>query len=401
MGHRLEKLQKVMIRTILGCCLSLLLSSFSVAEVLTVPPAGEPTSPMNKAGSIGNAPDRGSYKARSQPIIIDHTCTDISRIPSYWLEQAKQLTIHYAHTSHGGQIVQGAENLESLDPTYSFARRESATEGLPPEETPPALRMYDGNPPDTYITPELYWDSSEGADSTRSVADTGSYDFSMWAWCGQVSDASQAYIQSYLDTMNQFETEYPGMRFIYMTGHLDGSGSSGNLHQRNEQIRAYCRTNNKVLFDFADIERFNPDGEDFLDRSANDQCDYESGNWADEWCAANPSSPLCDACGCNHSRALNCNLKARAFWWMMARLAGWEPAPVDCPDFPGPSPAIQNVDFPAGAECTYTDDTAITIGPDVTIRANATVILDAPIITTRSPFHAESGANFRCRTGAP
>ena len=38
--------------------------------------------------------------------------------------------------------------------------------------------------------------------------------------------------------MNQLENEYPNMRFIYMTGHLDGTGSSGNLHQRNEQIRA-------------------------------------------------------------------------------------------------------------------------------------------------------------------
>ena len=80
-----------------------------------------------------------------------------------------------------------------------------------------------------------------------------------------------------------------------MTGHLDGSGSSGNLHQRNEQIRNYCRTHNKILFDFADIERYDPDGTDFLDLSADDDdCDYDSGNWADEWCAANPGSLLCD-----------------------------------------------------------------------------------------------------------
>jgi hypothetical protein len=219
----------------------------------------------------------------------------------------------------------------------------------------------------------------------------------MWAWCGQVSDASQAYIQSYLETMNQFETDYPGMRFIYMTGHLDGSGPSGNLHQRNEQIRAYCMAHNKVLFDFADIERYNPDGVDFLGRSANDACDYDDGNWADEWCAANPGSSLCDTCedGCNHSRSLNCNMKARAFWWMMARLAGWNPSPAPCPDFPGPSPVIRDVDFPAGANCTYTDDTSITIGPNVNIKSNATVTLEAPAIVTQSPFHAEKGATVR------
>ena len=108
-----------------------------------------------------------------------------------------------------------------------------------------------------------------------------------------------------------------------MTGHLDGGGSEGNLHTRNEQIREYCRNHNKVLFDFADIERYDPDGTDFLDLGADDECNYSGGNWADEWCAANLGSDLCDSCSCNHSKALNCNQKSRAFWWMMARLAGW------------------------------------------------------------------------------
>ena len=47
-------------------------------------------------------------------IIIDHRCTDISQIPEYWLKQAQKLTVHYAHTSHGAQIVSGLLNLESL-----------------------------------------------------------------------------------------------------------------------------------------------------------------------------------------------------------------------------------------------------------------------------------------------
>ena len=265
--------------------------------------------------------------SRAGGIIIDHTCTDLSKIPPYWIEKAKQLTLHYAHTSHGGQVISGINNLESLYPVYSVAVRESGTEGLPPEEDPPALRIYDGNPPETYIAPDDYWNSEGGKDRTRAVAATGNYNFSMWSWCGQVSNASTSYIDDYLSTMHQFETEYPDMRFVYMTGHLDGSGSEGTLHQRNEQIRAYCRSNNKVLFDFADIERYNPDGTDFLDLQADDNCDYyldtDKHNWADEWCAANPGSDLCVACSCNHSKALNCNLKSRAFWWMMARLAGW------------------------------------------------------------------------------
>jgi len=270
----------------------------------------------------------------AEAIIIDHTCTDISQIPIYWLEEAKELTLHYAHTSHGSQINSGILNLESQDPQYSVAIRFNSTAGLPPLEDPPALRIYTGNPPETYIEPGDYWDGISAQNRTQAVADTGDYDLSMWAWCGQVSEATENYIQNYLDTLNQFETDYPAMKFIYMTGHLDGSRSDGNLHLRNEQIRAYCIANNKVLFDFADIERYDPDGNDYLDFGADDGCNYDGGNWADEWCASHPDIDLCATCSCAHSNPLNCNLKGRAFWWMMARLAGWEPTSCEG-DFDG------------------------------------------------------------------
>ena len=273
-----------------------------------------------------------------EAIIVDHTCTDLSKIPAYWIEQAKLLTIHYGHTSHGSQVNTGAETLEGVDPSYSFARRESDTEGLPPVEDPPALRMYDGNPPETYIEPNDYWDGVSGQNRTRAVANTENYNFSMWSWCGQQSSASEAYTQYYLDTMAQFEVEYPDIRFILMTGHTDGSGEGGNLHARNNQVRDFAVANDMVVFDFADIESYDPDGNYYLDLDCNGHCDYWLGiikhNWADEWCDAHPGDDLCEPCDCAHSRALNCNLKGRAFWWMMARLAGW-PGPAtqgDCDD---------------------------------------------------------------------
>ena len=70
--------------------------------------------------------------------------------------------------------------------------------------------------------------------------------------------------------MNGLENDYPNVRFVYMTGHLDGSGTSGNLNQRNEQIRNYCTTNGKTLYDFNDIESYDPDGNYYLDKDANE-----------------------------------------------------------------------------------------------------------------------------------
>jgi len=249
-----------------------------------------------------------------QPIIVDHTCTDISKIPDYWLERARALTLHYGHTSHGSQIVSGVEALKKESPRYNVAIKEGGnTASLPAVQG--ALRIFDGNPPDTYITPELYWSTAEGLQRTRSVANTSLFNFSMWSWCGQQSSNSVAVVQQYLDTLNQLETGYPGMRFIYMTGHTDGG--SATLTRNNDAVREYSRSLGKVLFDFADIESYDPAGNSYP--KTDDSCP-----WCGEWCKSHPADCQNLASSCAHSHPLNCRIKAKAFWWMMARLAGWD-----------------------------------------------------------------------------
>jgi len=284
----------------------------------------------NSSGAV-----TASQLQASGPIIIDHTNTDLSQIPDFWIEQAKGLLrVSYGHTSHGSQPITGMEVLEANTPSglYDFNTNGAVTPGV--------LSLADQTPEGDLGNPDrVTWEARtrtylDGPGSNRNVV--------VWSWCGQVSDATQANIQTYLNLMNGLEQDYPDVTFVYMTGHLDGTGVEGDLNQRNNQIRQYCRNNNKVLFDFADIESYDPDGNEFLSKRAWDECGYvcDPGpcNWADEWCAAHGSDPLCDSCDCAHSRPLNCNLKARAFWWMLARIAGW-PGPVDStpqkyPSFP-------------------------------------------------------------------
>lgn len=271
--------------------------------------------------------------------IIDHKHAVLKSIPLEQIQKAKDsLHIAYGHTSHGSQLLSGngwadagINKIRGVKDVFVTSTSPSAG----------ALHLNDQG-----MNGDAGVEGSSG--KLQFVAETRSflgepnakgrgsrnptYNVVMWSWCGQVGFHPDELFSHYLPGMDSLEKEYPGIQFVYMTGHLEGSGTQSVLNQRNEEIRAWARSHNKWLFDFADLESFDPDGNAYLAKMANDNADYDSNgdgtldaNWAQSWTTAHPTevNQQIDAA---HSQPLVGQIKTTAAWWMYAELAGWNDA---------------------------------------------------------------------------
>ena len=113
----------------------------------------------------------------------------------------------------------------------------------------------------------------------------------------------------YRDRMLNLERTYPNKTFIWWTQPIREDWSTqqpdtcAKIQTYNNSIRAYARANNKPLIDIADIESHDPSG-----ASCSNTCETKC--YPDYGDNPHPNPTLAIRVG-------------KAYWWAMARLAGW------------------------------------------------------------------------------
>lgn len=263
------------------------------------------------------------------PLVIDHSCTDLAAIPAEAINQAKAaLHVAYGHTSHGSQLTTGMTALDGQTDLLGYKGdiyTWSDSGGAGVLELHDYYGSFPGGAADLGNPDFTTW-----ATATRDYlndSENAGINVIMWSWCGQLSWASAGDVDNYLALMSALEADFPNVTFVYMTGHSDYWSDAG-IKASNQRIRTYCAQHGKVLYDFNDIESYDPDGQHY--EYVGDDCSYYAdlentllGNWAQEWQDAHEEGVYWYQCESAHSEPLNANRKAYAAWWLFARLAGW------------------------------------------------------------------------------
>lgn len=306
-------------------------------------------------------------------IIADHTVVErYDDIPQQYIDSVKKMLVFLGGESHASGYWLGAEILERLNPRFQVLIYDDHEYHPPPSDE--YLRL--GQPValgEQIYTKESTINSIKNR-ITAQVENNNPYAVVGFGWCYDMTwvndpgggvdpkynvrwagssadgpDGNQRWgldsedsiltgnrinMDTYLTTVKEYN-DYCDLngystKFILNTGPVDSNAGTENGFQRelkNQHIRDYAKSNpDAILFDFADILVHNSSGERYTviwddggtlrphdQIHPDNRMDYDE-NWN--------IIPL--AHGTTHLGNVGEVRIAKAFWWMLARIAGWD-----------------------------------------------------------------------------
>lgn len=315
------------------------------ATATPVSPTATPVSPSATPGS----PPSGS-------IIVDHnSVAQFDRIPAQYLTAARNLRVVFMDRSVGQNFNEALNCLAAgsfgTSPVYCRRHWDSAT---------------------TYKTyTQADYDAGRVPDVIRFTPNATTYNRNNWVYDiadGTWSQATCTFIQTkgpaHLDKnvlsyqinymmlqsgsgvmrfwnnnpnecdiydLEAFMAQHPDKTFVFWTASLARSIGTQEAQDFNTRMRQYARDNNRILFDFAAIESYTPSGQPCYDNR--DGVAYADLSGASEN-YPNDNLNLSAICkdyttevdGGHLGTVSGARIRAAKAWWvLMARIAGWRP----------------------------------------------------------------------------
>ncbi len=294
------------------------------------------------------------------PTIADQsiaTLSTLDRIPDTYINAARNnFEVAYWHTSHGTHVTYGVFGLER------FRSGDAAKFSVSSSREANALYFRDFYGNGDYSWSDL--SQTDGADGWSTWVnqarawledeDNADVDVFMWSWCDIAGHSIPNYLSSMQTLINEYgvggtkigdgagDTRENPVTFVFMTGHGNPNSNlaSGQPGRQAELIVDYCAEHGYFCLDYYSIDTHAMDGT-YYDDAGDDSnsADYTAASgsatgrfytdWQNDSANAgawyvNYAPGGSEQTGDHLTQHITANRKAYAFWWILARAAGWD-----------------------------------------------------------------------------
>ncbi len=266
-------------------------------EVATLPAAtstAEPTRTLNE-----------STPAVDQ-IVIDHTSLVLfDQIPDEKIAEAAKIRLLFRHASVGENINFG---LSCLWGNYAGRRPGVCSDFYNLKyDRSNWVFQFRGNPGWIEKVDDFVVQTDLQAEQFDALTFTLGYLDGLDGMTYPTISDEENFQKHFVEPLEALEARHPDKIFIYWTMSLARQGHA-NTTKFNEMLRGYAREHGKILIDIADIESHDPDGSLVTDANGNPII----------------SDFYTDEVNAGHLNTLGREVMAKAFWVLMARVAGWD-----------------------------------------------------------------------------